>query len=99
MRDRTTSPIVALDKITRIMPELALDHDQRDSLPGHLDRVGMAELVRREPTTHAGGQRDLVQLPTDPRRRARTAARRAAQYTEQPADRKVTPQLEPRGEV
>jgi hypothetical protein len=27
------------------MPELSLDHDQRDSLAGHLDRVRMPELV------------------------------------------------------
>jgi hypothetical protein len=30
-----------LDRITRIMPELALDHDQRDPLAGHLDRVSV----------------------------------------------------------
>ncbi len=27
------------------MPELSLDHDQRDSLAGHLDRVRMPKLV------------------------------------------------------
>ena len=32
------------------MPELALDDRQRDPFVGHLDRVGVAELVWREPT-------------------------------------------------
>ena len=31
------------------MPELSLDHDQRDPLARHLDRVRMPELMRREP--------------------------------------------------
>ena len=35
------------------MPELALDHQQRDALTGHLDRVRVAELVRREPSPDA----------------------------------------------
>jgi hypothetical protein len=32
------------------MPELALDNRQRDPFVGHLDRVSMPELVRREPS-------------------------------------------------
>ena len=32
------------------MPELALDDRQRDPFVGHLDRVRVAELMRREPT-------------------------------------------------
>jgi hypothetical protein len=35
------------------MSELLLDHDQRDPLAGHLDRVRVAQLVRREPATNA----------------------------------------------
>ena len=35
------------------MPELPLDDDQRDALVGHLDRVRVAELVRRKAPTHA----------------------------------------------
>jgi hypothetical protein len=30
-----------LDRITRIMPELALDHDEWNTLVRHLDRVRM----------------------------------------------------------
>jgi hypothetical protein len=33
--------------------ELALDHDERDSLVRHLDGVGMAKLLRREPPPDA----------------------------------------------
>jgi hypothetical protein len=32
------------------MPELALDDVERDALAGELQRVRMAQLVRREPT-------------------------------------------------
>ena len=34
------------------VPELALDHDQRNAFVRHLDRVGMTQLVRREPPSH-----------------------------------------------
>jgi hypothetical protein len=34
--------------------ELALDHDQRHAFVGHLDGMGVAELVRREPSPHTG---------------------------------------------
>ena len=44
------------------MPELALDHRQRDALVQQLDSVGMAELVRREAPANARLQGDLVQL-------------------------------------
>jgi len=36
------------------MPQLPLDHGKRDPLAGHLDRVRMPELVRREPTADTG---------------------------------------------
>jgi hypothetical protein len=36
------------------MPKLTLDHDQRDALVRHLDRVRIPELMRREPAAHAG---------------------------------------------
>src|SRR5215204_3891005 len=42
--------------------ELALDDDQRHALAGHLDGVGMAQLVRREASPHAGLARDAAQL-------------------------------------
>jgi hypothetical protein len=34
--------------------ELVLDHVQGDAFACHLDRIGMAELVRREASAHAG---------------------------------------------
>ncbi len=36
------------------VPELALDHDQRDALVRHLDRMSVAELVRGEAATDTG---------------------------------------------
>jgi hypothetical protein len=33
--------------------ELALDDDQRNAFPGHLDRMGMAELMWREAAPHS----------------------------------------------
>jgi hypothetical protein len=33
---------------------LALDDDERDAFVGHLDGVGVQELVRREPSPNAG---------------------------------------------
>jgi hypothetical protein len=42
--------------------ELALDDDQRHALAGHLDGVGVAELVRREASPHAGLAGDASQL-------------------------------------
>lgn len=40
------------------MAELALDHVQRHTLAGHLDRVSVAELVRSEAPAHTrvGGE-------------------------------------------
>ena len=34
--------------------ELSLDDRQRDPFVGHLDRVSVSELVRREPPAHPG---------------------------------------------
>ena len=36
------------------MSQLALDDVQRDALPGHLDGVGVAQLVWSETPPHAG---------------------------------------------
>jgi hypothetical protein len=48
------------------MLELALDDDQRHALVSHLDRVGVPELIRREPPAHSGcggGPRQLAPTP------------------------------------
>ena len=44
------------------MPELALDHDQRDPLVCHLDRVSVAELMRSEPPPDAGQSSGVLEL-------------------------------------
>ena len=53
------------------MPELSLDHDQRDPLAGHLDRVRVAELMRRKPATNTRLLSGMMQLGADPGGRAR----------------------------
>jgi hypothetical protein len=49
------------------MPELSLDHEQRDPLSRHLHRMSMPELVRREPAPDPHDRGGVVQLGTDPR--------------------------------
>jgi hypothetical protein len=44
------------------MPELTLYDDDGHAFAGHLDGVGVTELVWREPSAHTGGQRGGVQL-------------------------------------
>jgi hypothetical protein len=56
------------------MAELALDHDQRDSLARHLNRVRVPQLMECEPATESGGNRGVVKLFTDADRGARPAA-------------------------
>jgi len=36
------------------MPELSLDHGERDAFACHLNSVRMPQLVRREPPSHTG---------------------------------------------
>jgi hypothetical protein len=79
--------------------ELARDHDRRDPLARHLHRVGVPQLMGRKPATALGRDRGVVQLFAEPRRRARPAACRCAQDTEQSSDRQRLTQLEPRLEA
>lgn len=44
------------------VPELALDHDERDALVRHLDRVRVPQLVRREPPAYTRCCRGVVEL-------------------------------------
>jgi hypothetical protein len=44
------------------MPELTLDHHQRHTLMGHLDRVRVPELMRREPSPHPGLRGEAAKL-------------------------------------
>jgi hypothetical protein len=60
------------------MTELALDHQQREPLAGHLDGVRVPELVRREPAADArslGGATELAADPTDAHGRPRVGPR------------------------
>ena len=77
------------------MPELALYDQEWDPLAGHLDSVGVPELVGCEPAADAGGQRGSMQLGADAGRRAWPPAGRAAQNAEERADRQGPAQLEP----
>lgn len=44
------------------MSELPLDHDERDTFVRHLERVGVSQLVGREPPSHACGRGCVMQL-------------------------------------
>jgi hypothetical protein len=69
------------------MPELPLDHDQRDPLARHLDGMRMPQLVRREPAPNTGGPGGVMELAADSGWRARPPARRTTQNAEQRTDR------------
>ena len=77
------------------MPELSLDHDQRDPLAGHLDRMRMPELVRREPATNTRLLSGVMQLAADPGGGARPSACRTPQNAEQHAGRQGKAEFEP----
>jgi hypothetical protein len=57
--------------------ELPLDDHQRDPFAGHLDGVGVAELVGREPALDAGRPvafRSIVRIPAGEQGRPRDRA-------------------------
>ena len=64
------------------MTELPLDDDQRDAFAGHLDCVGVTELVRREPSPDAGRHSGVSQQRADPGRGAGAAAGGPAEHAE-----------------
>jgi hypothetical protein len=78
---------------------LALDHDQRDPLTRHLNRMRVPKLMRREPATDPSRERGVVELFADARWCARQAACRSAYDAEQSSDRQGLAQLQPRLEV
>jgi hypothetical protein len=47
-----------------LVSELALDDDQRDAFAGHLEGVGVAQLVRSEAAAHAGSGGRSTQVGT-----------------------------------
>src|ERR671910_3526087 len=74
--------------------ELALDHDQRHTLTGHLNGVRVPELVRREASPYAGRAGDAPELGAGGGSRPRAPARRAVDDAEQRSDRQLDPRLE-----
>jgi hypothetical protein len=56
------------------MAELSLDDVERHALFRHLDRVYVAELMRRKAPPHARTRRGTPQLLTNAARRQRTPA-------------------------
>jgi hypothetical protein len=44
------------------VPQLPLDHHERSAFVSHFNRVGVPQLVRREPTSHARSPGGMVQL-------------------------------------
>ena len=75
--------------------ELALDDDQRHAFTGHLDRVGVAQLVRSESAPHSCRHSNASKLGAGAARRPVTAARRAGDDAQQRTDRQLASQLEP----
>jgi len=88
--------LASLDRITRIMTELALDHEQRHAFARHLHRVGVSQLMRREPAPHPSPAGCDVQLGAGAGWCPRATSRRASQHAEQRPDRKRRAQLQPR---
>ena len=62
MTPLTATNTNALDRITRIMAELALDDKQRHALARHLHPVSVPQLVRRGATPHTCSCGCVVQL-------------------------------------
>jgi hypothetical protein len=73
------------------VPEPALDDVERDALSCHLDRVGVAQLMRGEAASHPGLGGEAAQLHAGGRRRPGPAGRRPARHTEQRTDRELRP--------
>ena len=77
------------------MSQLALNHNQRHTLVGHLDRVSMTELMRREAATHASRDGGHRQLLTRGRWIPPSSSRRAVDYAQKGADREPRSDLAP----
>ena len=77
------------------MAELALDDVERDALAGELERVRVAQLVRREPAPHAGLGGEPAQLAADPGARPGPPAGGAVDDAEQRPGGQLVPRCEP----
>jgi hypothetical protein len=77
------------------VPELPLDHDQRNSLVSHLDSVAVPQLMRREPTSNASSSGRVMQLFARRRRFPPPAGGRSVDHAQQRPDRELLADLEP----
>jgi hypothetical protein len=77
------------------MPELALDDVERHALAGELERMGVAQLMRREPAPHTRPRGYPPKLVADSGAVPRPPARGAVDDAEQRPDRQLGPGGEP----
>jgi hypothetical protein len=75
------------------MPELALDHDERDSLMRHLDRVRVPQLMCSEPPPEARCSCYVVQLLSCGGRLPPPPGGRPVNHAQHRADREVAADL------
>src|SRR5262249_41171776 len=61
--------LASLDRITRIMPQLALDDVDRHAFARELDRVRVTQPVGRKPASHASRNGELAQFCSSGRAR------------------------------
>jgi hypothetical protein len=71
------------------MAELALDDVERDALAGELERVGVAQLVRRKAAPDPGAGGEPPELRADRGARPRPPAGRAVDDAEQRPDQQL----------
>ena len=81
------------------MPKLTLDDYERNAFVRHLDRVCVAELVRREPPSHTRRGRGMVQLLARGRRLPTASGGRSVDHAQHRADWELVTDLQPRIEL
>jgi hypothetical protein len=81
------------------VPELPLDHNERNALVRHLDGVSVPQLMRCEPTPNAGFGGRMMQLFARSRRLPTPTRGRPVNHAQQCADRELAADREPRVEL
>jgi len=79
--------------------ELALNDVERHTLAGELERVCVAQLMRREPAPDAGLGGEAPELAAYGSARPRPPAGRAVDDAEQRPDRQLGPLVQPRSKL